>query len=167
MAVLLRRADGSLWIGDVGQGAVGGGRPPRPRSRRGLNLGWSCYEGLEKFEGRRLRGRRDVHRAGLHVLTVHRRLLGHRRPVYRGQEYADLVGGTYIATDYCSSTVWALRPDGAGGYEQAEIGEMPTQVTSIGATADGEFYVVNDLPGGLHRVSFDRSRTHLPGGPRP
>ncbi len=33
---------------------------------------------------------------------------------------------------------------------------MPTQVTSIGATADGEFYVVNDLPGGLHRVSFAR-----------
>ena len=54
--------------------------------------------------------------------------------VYRGQEYADLVGGTYIATDYCSSTVWALRPDGAGGYDQAEIGQMPTQVTAIGAT---------------------------------
>ncbi|MDV6289621.1 cellulose binding domain-containing protein [Streptomyces sp. UP1A-1] len=31
---------------------------------------------------------------------------------------------------------------------------MPTQVTSVGTTVDGEFYVVNDLPGGLHRVSF-------------
>jgi cellulase/cellobiase CelA1 len=33
---------------------------------------------------------------------------------------------------------------------------MPTQVTAFGTTPEGEFYVVNDLPGGLHRVSFER-----------
>jgi hypothetical protein len=77
--------------------------------------------------------------------------------VYRGREFADLVGGTYIATDYCSNTVWALREDGSGGYTAAELGQMPTQVTAFGATPEGEFYVVNDLPGGLHRVSFERA----------
>ncbi|MFJ7771473.1 PQQ-dependent sugar dehydrogenase [Streptomyces sp. NPDC097107] len=149
------RADGSLWIGDVGQGrweeidhlAAGQG---------GLNLGWSCYEGLEKFTGGDCAPGEEYtepvftyspYTGGCSVIGGH---------VYRGERYADLVGGTYIATDYCSSTVWALRPDGRGGYEQAEIGEMPTQVTSIGTTVDGEFYVVNDLPGGLHRVSFTR-----------
>ncbi|MFG3138656.1 PQQ-dependent sugar dehydrogenase [Streptomyces sp. NPDC048211] len=147
--------DGSMWIGDVGQGrweevdhlAAGQG---------GLNLGWSCYEGLERFDGGDcLPGAAytepvftySPYTGGCSVIGGH---------VYRGQKYAALVGGTYIATDCCSSTVWALRPDGEGGYEQAEIGEMPTQVTSIGTTADGEFYVVNDLPGGLHRVSFAR-----------
>ncbi|MCF2130016.1 PQQ-dependent sugar dehydrogenase [Strepomyces sp. STD 3.1] len=147
--------DGSLWIGDVGQGhweEV----DHIPAGKGGLNLGWSCYEGLEEFEGGDCASGQEYtepvftyspYTGGCSVIGGH---------VYRGREYADLVGGTYIATDYCSSTVWALRPDGRGGYEEAEIGRMPTQVTSIGVTVDGEFYVVNDLPGGLHRVSFSR-----------
>jgi glucose/arabinose dehydrogenase len=148
-------ADGSLWIGDVGQGRWEEVDHLAP-GRGGLNLGWSCYEGLEKFQGGHCPPGEEYtkpvftyspYTGGCSVIGGH---------VYRGRAYADLVGGTYIATDYCSSTVWALRPDGKGGYEQAEIGEMPTQVTSIGTTAEGEFYVVNDLPGGLHRVSFER-----------
>ncbi|MFE6286638.1 PQQ-dependent sugar dehydrogenase [Streptomyces sp. NPDC057877] len=145
--------DGSMWIGDVGQGRWEE-IDHIARGRGGLNLGWSCYEGLEKFSGG------DCPPGQTYTKPVFTyspytggcSVIGGQ--VYRGQRYADLVGGTYIATDYCSSTVWALRPDGNGGYEHAEIGEMPTQVTSIGTTAEGEFYVVNDLPGGLHRVSF-------------
>jgi glucose/arabinose dehydrogenase len=148
-------ADGSMWIGDVGQGRWEE-IDHLPAGQGGLNLGWSCYEGLERFTaGDCVPGETytepvftySPYTGGCSVIGGH---------VYRGRQYADLVGGTYIATDYCSSTVWALRPDGSGGYEQAEIGEMPTQVTSIGTTVDGEFYVVNDLPGGLHRVSFQR-----------
>jgi glucose/arabinose dehydrogenase len=148
-------ADGSMWIGDVGQGRWEE-IDHLARDEGGLNLGWSCYEGLERFgDGDCAPGETytepvftySPYTGGCSVIGGH---------VYRGEKYADLVTGTYIATDYCSSTVWALRPDGAGGYEQAEIGRMPTQVTSIGTTADGEFYVVNDLPGGLHRVSFAR-----------
>ncbi|MEV7105475.1 PQQ-dependent sugar dehydrogenase [Streptomyces atroolivaceus] len=146
-------ADGSMWIGDVGQGRWEEIDHLEP-GQGGLNLGWSCYEGLEKFEGGDcVPGETytepvftySPYTGGCSVVGGH---------VYRGQKYANLVGGTYIATDYCSSTVWALRADGKGGYEQAEIGDMPTQVTSVGTTVDGEFYVVNDLPGGLHRVSF-------------
>ncbi|CAM5236147.1 hypothetical protein STENM223S_08890 [Streptomyces tendae] len=149
------RADGSMWIGDVGQGHWEE-IDHLPAGQGGLNLGWSCYEGPEKFEGG------DCPPGGRYTEPVFTYspytggcsvIGGH---VYRGREYADLVGGVYIATDYCSSTVWALRPDGRGGYEQAEIGRTPTQVTSVGATVDGEFYVVNDLPGGLHRMSFTR-----------
>ncbi|MDQ0792514.1 PQQ-dependent sugar dehydrogenase [Streptomyces sp. B1I3] len=148
-------SDGSMWIGDVGQGRWEE-IDHLPSGQGGLNLGWSCYEGLERFEGGDCGSAESYtepvftyspYTGGCSVIGGH---------VYRGRQYADLLGGTYIATDYCSSTVWALRPDGQGGYAQAEIGEMPTQVTSIGTTADGEFYVVNDLPGGLHRVSFAR-----------
>ncbi|WP_309061416.1 PQQ-dependent sugar dehydrogenase, partial [Streptomyces sp.] len=149
-------ADGSMWIGDVGQGRWEEIDHLAP-GRGGLNLGWSCYEGLEKFDGGGHCVPGETHTEPVFTYSPYTGgcsvIGGH---VYRGREYADLAGGTYIATDYCSSTVWALRPDGRGGYEQAEIGEMPTQVTSIGTTADGEFYVVNDLPGGLHRVSFAR-----------
>ncbi|MEI7031045.1 PQQ-dependent sugar dehydrogenase [Streptomyces pratensis] len=147
--------DGSMWIGDVGQGRWEEVDHLMP-GQGGLNLGWSCYEGLEKFAGGDCRPGETYtdpvftyspYTGGCSVIGGH---------VYRGRDHADLVGGTYIATDYCSSTVWALRPDGEGGYDQAEIGRTPTQVTAIGTTVDGELYVVNDLPGGLHRVSFER-----------
>jgi glucose/arabinose dehydrogenase len=147
--------DGSMWIGDVGQGRWEE-IDHIPAGRGGLNLGWSCYEGLEKFEGGHcVPG--EVYTKPVFTYSPYTggcSVIGGQ--VYRGRQYADLVGGTYIATDYCSSTIWALRPNGSGGYETAEIGQMPTQVTAIGTTAEGEFYVVNDLPGGLHKVSFER-----------
>ncbi|MEU9556376.1 PQQ-dependent sugar dehydrogenase [Streptomyces fumanus] len=148
-------ADGSLWIGDVGQGHWEEIDHLAP-GRGGANLGWSCYEGLEKFEGGNCPPGEQYTKPVFTYspYTGGCSVIGGQ--VYRGSRYAGLLGGTYIATDYCSSTVWALRPDGRGGYEQAEIGRFPTQVTTIGTTAEGEFYVVNDLPGGLHRVSFTR-----------
>ncbi|ONK09311.1 PQQ-dependent sugar dehydrogenase [Streptomyces sp. MP131-18] len=150
-------ADGSLWIGDVGQGRWEEIDHLGPAEQAGANLGWSCYEGSEVFDEAQCDPGTEYTDP---VFTYSPQtggcaVIGGR--VYRGEEFADLVGGTYIATDYCSSTVWALREDGAGGYLQAEIGEMPTQVTAFGTTAEGEFYVVNDLPGGLHRVSFERT----------
>ncbi|MBV1942162.1 PQQ-dependent sugar dehydrogenase [Streptomyces sp. BV286] len=150
------RADGSLWIGDVGQGRWEEIDRLRPAEQPGANLGWSCREGLAVFDEAQCGGGAELTDP---VFTYSPRtgscaVIGGQ--VYRGKQFADLVGGTYIATDYCSSTVWALRDDGAGGYLQAEIGQTPTQVTAFGATPEGELYVVNDLPGGLHRVSFER-----------
>ncbi|MFC4589731.1 PQQ-dependent sugar dehydrogenase [Sphaerisporangium corydalis] len=151
------RADGSMWIGDVGQGRWEEIDHIKAGRQAGANLGWSCYEGLEVFDQAQCRS--DVQYTKpvftYSPYTGGCAVIGGR--VYRGERFADLVGGTYIATDYCSSTVWALREDGRGGYQQAEIGQMPTQVTAFGTTTKGEFYVVNDLPGGLHRVSFERA----------
>ncbi|MFB4282256.1 PQQ-dependent sugar dehydrogenase [Nonomuraea sp. MTCD27] len=151
-------ADGSLWIADVGQGRweeinhIPAGR------QAGANLGWSCYEGLEVFDQAQCRSGAaytkpvftySPHTGGCAVIGGQ---------VYHGEQFAHLVGGTYIATDYCYSTVWALRANGAGGYDQAEIGQTPTQVTAFGATPEGELYVVNDLPGGLHRITFEHAK---------
>ncbi|MBA8826450.1 hypothetical protein FHX42_003826 [Saccharopolyspora lacisalsi] len=48
-----------------------------------------------------------------------------------------------------------MRPAEDGeGHRTTEIGTLPTQVTAFGADESGELYVVNDLPGRLHRVSF-------------
>ncbi|GII72924.1 hypothetical protein Sme01_54000 [Sphaerisporangium melleum] len=151
------RADGSMWIGDVGQGKWEEIDHVKAGRQAGANLGWSCYEGLEVFD--QTQCRTDVQYTKpvftYSPWTGGCAVIGGQ--VYRGQKFADLVGGTYIATDYCSSTAWALREDGQGGYLQAEIGKMPTQVTAFGATPKGELYVVNDLPGMLHQVSFERA----------
>ncbi|MGW0806064.1 PQQ-dependent sugar dehydrogenase [Nonomuraea sp. NPDC002799] len=151
-------ADGSMWIADVGQGRWEEINHIKPGRQAGANLGWSCYEGLEVFDETQCRSDAAYTKPifTYSPYTGGCAVIGGQ--VYHGTEFADLVGGTYIATDYCSSTAWAVRADGAGGYRTAEIGEMPTQVTAFGATPKGELYVVNDLPGGLHRVSFARAK---------
>lgn len=149
------KADGSLWIGDVGQGAreeidhLGPGDG-------GANLGWSCREGTLVFLEERCDPNTEYTDPVFEYQssTLGCSVIGGR--VYRGERFADLVGGTYVATDYCSSTAWALRANPDGTYAHGTIGEFPTQVTSFGVDASGEFYVVNDLPGGLHKVSFEK-----------
>lgn len=155
-------ADGSLWIGDVGQGRWEEINHLTP-GQGGANLGWSCYEGLEVFEQEHcLPDTEYTEPVFTYPLSVDGNCAVIGGHVYRGEEFADLVGGTYIATDYCSSTVWALREDGDGGYLHARIGKTATQVTAIGTTPEGELYAVNDLPGGLHRVVFEEAEESVP-----
>jgi glucose/arabinose dehydrogenase len=145
--------DNSLWLGDVGQGA----REEIDHVRRaGANLGWSCREGTLVFNAERCDATTVYtdpvfeYQSSVDGCSV----IG--GAVYRGQRFADLVDGTYVATDYCSNIAWAVRANPDGTYTSGRIGEFPIQVTSFGVDAGGEFYVVNDLPGRLYTVSFER-----------
>jgi glucose/arabinose dehydrogenase len=148
-------ADGSLWLGDVGQGTreeidhLGA-------DDGGANLGWSCREGTTVFRQERCDPGTEYtdpvfeYQSSVDGCAV---IGGH---VYRGPDYASLVGGTYVATDYCSNTAWAIRANPDGTYATGTIGAFPIQVTSFGADARGELYVVNDLPGRLFKVGFEQ-----------
>jgi glucose/arabinose dehydrogenase len=147
--------DGSLWIGDVGQGSYEEVNHV-PAEAGGVNFGWSCWEGPEHFAESRCRS--DVeyefpaftYRTSYDGCSI---IGGH---VYRGEKYAELAGGTYLATDYCSATIWGVRPAADGAYDSAVIGQFPVpQVTAFGIGQAGELYAVNDLPGQLYRLSFD------------
>ncbi|MEU5785346.1 PQQ-dependent sugar dehydrogenase [Micromonospora lupini] len=147
--------DGSLWIGDVGQGLVEEINHIRP-SQRGANLGWSCREGTPVFDQTQCRpGVRltDPVFEYEHYLTENCSVIG--GVVYRGSATPE-AWGTYIASDYCSTLAFAVRPRSTGGYESATIGNFPTQPTAIGADVHGELYVLSDLPGWLSRVRFER-----------
>ncbi|NJQ05982.1 PQQ-dependent sugar dehydrogenase [Streptomyces lonarensis] len=154
-------ADNSLWIADVGQGRWEEINH-LPEAAAGANLGWSCLEGLEVFDAERCLPDVDYHdpvltyRTSVDGCAV---IGGH---VYRGERHAELAEGVYLATDYCSSIAWAVRPDGSGKYEDARVGTFPTQVTAFGTDVDGELYVVNDLPGQLHRVGFEAAEDAAP-----
>ena len=146
--------DGSLWIADVGQGTFEEVNH-LAAGEAGANLGWSCREGMQVFDETRCADDAAYvepvfqYRTSIDGCAI---IGGH---VYRGAAFADVAGGTYIATDYCSATAFALRPSADGsGYESARIGELPVQPTSLGVDTDGELYLVNDLPGQLHRLSF-------------
>ncbi|MFI9815825.1 PQQ-dependent sugar dehydrogenase [Saccharothrix variisporea] len=148
------RVDGSLWIGDVGQGLVEEIDHIRPW-QGGANLGWSCREGAPVFDPQQCRaGGRYTdpvfeydHYNGNCSVTG--------GVVYRGSRTPE-AWGTYVAGDYCSTTAFAVRPRLDGTYESATIGNFAIQPTAIDADVHGELYTLSDLPGWLNRVHFER-----------
>jgi len=148
-------ADGSLWIGDVGQGLVEEINHIRPW-QGGANLGWSCREGTPVFDPAQCRPGvvyTDPVFEYEHFMTESCSVTG--GVVYRGSATPE-ARGTYIASDYCSTLAFAVRPTSTGGYETATIGNFPIQPTAIDADVRGELYVLSDLPGWLSRVRFER-----------
>lgn len=147
--------DGSLWIADVGQGtyeeidhlATGQG---------GANLGWSCREGPVEFNPDRCQPGAEYVEPVYSYRTSTDGCAVIGGYVYRGEEFADIATGTYLATDYCSGTAFVVRPPASpgGAYETQALTELTIQPTSLGQDANGELYLVNDLPGQLHKISF-------------
>ncbi|GAA3758652.1 glucose/arabinose dehydrogenase [Spinactinospora alkalitolerans] len=146
--------NGSMWIADVGQGiheevnhlSAGEG---------GANFGWPCREGPDAYDEERCDAGGDYVDPVFSYTHEGRDCSVTGGLVYRGEEFADLAGGTYIMADYCTGNTWGIRPKGDGTYATGHIGTLPIQVTTFGADASGEFYVVNDLPGQFYRVSFE------------
>ncbi|MFE9747122.1 PQQ-dependent sugar dehydrogenase [Saccharothrix saharensis] len=145
--------DGSLWIGDVGQGLVEEINHIRPW-QGGANLGWSCREGTPVFDPQQCRpgGRYTDPVFEYDHYNDNCSVTG--GVVYRGSRTPQ-AWGTYVASDYCSTRVFAVRPRLDGGYDNAVIGNFPTQPTAIGTDVRGELYVLSDLPGNVHRVRFE------------
>ena len=140
---------GDLWIGDVGQGeweevdlaraADGGGR--------GVNFGWSAWEGSHRFN--------DDQSAGDATMPIFEYPHGDGGcsvsggTVYRGQAIASLVGW-YVFGDYCSGTVTALHAVDGILVGQVELGQIPS-VSAICNGPDGELYALS-LDGVLYRL---------------
>jgi glucose/arabinose dehydrogenase len=152
------KADGSLWIGDVGQGRFEEVDHIGAR-QGGANFGWSCMEGPNVFDATRCDPKARYtgpvfnYLSGLEGCAV---IGGH---VYRGDRYANLAGGTYVATDYCSGTAFAVRANRDGTHTSATIGTLPTDITAIGVDNKGELYVVDDILGKLYTLKFERVRS--------
>jgi glucose/arabinose dehydrogenase len=148
-------ADGSLWIGDVGQGAYEEVNHLRA-DQGGANLGWSCREGPQVFNADRCQAGVSYTDPVYHYRTSVDGCAIIGGHVYRGREFAEIATGTYLATDYCSGTAFVVRPPAVPGgtYEARALPELTIQPTAIGRDADGELWLINDLPGQLHKISF-------------
>ena len=102
-------ATGDLWIGDVGQDDDRGGRPRRPAADgagKGVNFGWSAFEGTTPLQRRpagrrrrRCRSSSTTHGDGGCSITG-----GY---VYRGPAIPAL-RGAYVFGDYCVGGVRAI-----------------------------------------------------------
>ena len=112
------RANGDLYIGDVGQGAIEEINWT-PANSPGLeNYGWDVYEGRSKFEDKALGPGKLVspvaqysHDDGCSVTGGY---------VYRGSNAS--LRGRYIYGDYCSGIVWSFKLAGGKAHGPAARG---------------------------------------------
>ena len=148
------RANGEVWIGDVGEDlweeidylptpVVGGN-----------NFGWPFLEGRQCFSP--AVGCDDTGLVPPLLVYAHQPSCAVTGGyVYRGRKFPDL-RGTYIYGDYCSGFVRALRIEGGmavPAYTPLSPPLTNDNIVSFGEDADGEVYVVM-ASGRLYRIEL-------------
>lgn len=133
------RANGDLWIGDVGQGEweeidyfAAGGVP-------GANYGWSIMEGNHGYDGEPQPGL-------LLPVAEYSHSSGDGCSVTGGYVYRGSMpewNGIYIYGDYCSGKVWGVFQSN-GTWQNQLLFEMGVTITSFGEDEAGELYLASD-----------------------
>ena len=147
------RANGDMWIGDVGQGAWEEvDYIPSPLTG-GLNFGWRCYEGNNPFNTAGCLPQASYYPAIFqydHGASGGQAIIGGF--VYRGPDFPSLQG-YFIAADEVSGNQWKILKTGPATFNvipQAAAG-LPANISSFGEAENGTLYAVN-LGGSLFRV---------------
>jgi glucose/arabinose dehydrogenase len=145
------RANGDLYIGDVGQNTWEE-IDYRPHSATGLvNYGWSAYEGFAQYNASRLNHTGRL----VKPVQVYSHAGGNCSVtggyVYRGSAVPS-ARGRYFYGDYCSGTIWSFRISGGKATgnrrESTHIGSL----SSFGQGVNGALYAVS-LDGALYKLS--------------
>ena len=130
---------GFLWVGDVGQDQV----EEIAVVEAGQNHGWNVFEGDQCF-------RSDDDCAALTDAVPPLAVYGHDEGcsvtggmVYRGDALPHL-SGVYIFGDYCSGTIWGLRPDDSAqtGWTREVILQTDQLIASFATDNKGEIHVL-------------------------
>ena len=146
------RANGELYIGDVGQGAIEEIDFQPASSRGGENYGWNRMEGLQCFgaagcdqRGLTLPVLEYDHSAGDCAVTG--------GFVYRGAQNPALQG-TYLYADFCSGRLWGLKRNAAGAWENTLLLDSTLQISSFGEDESGNIYLADLGGGGIYRLEL-------------
>jgi glucose/arabinose dehydrogenase len=135
------RANGDLYVGDVGQNSWEE-VDYTPRRSPGLeNYGWDVYEGRTIFEQKRRNPRgRLVFPIAVYPLTGGNCTVTGGF-VYRGRA-VPAARGRYFYGDYCSGRIWSLRVVGGRARSIRREPFTLTGLSSWGEDARGELYAV-------------------------
>jgi hypothetical protein len=132
------RQTGDLWVADVGQNQIEEINVVPAGSPGGLNFGWPIIEGQRCFQ------QENCDQTGLVIPIIDYPHQGDCSVtggyVYRGQQIPAW-NGVYFYGDYCSGKIWALAPDGQGGWNNALLTQERIQLSishSDQATLPGE-----------------------------
>lgn len=144
-------ADGSLWIGDVGQDSYE--EVDHVTTAGGNDFGWSCREGNSTYNSSRCANRTMTNPVHVYSHGSEERdcaIIG--AFAYHGSAFP-FAKGVYFYTDFCSGHIWGLGRTSTGGYSSAQVGEagLHTQVTGFGETDSNEILAVA-RNGNLYRL---------------
>jgi cysteine-rich repeat protein len=156
------RANGDLYIGDVGQDEIEEIDVQPGTSTGGENYGWDIFEGSACFEPRPLFDQcpaPDAYRFPIVEYTHDDGCSVTGGYVYRGCVLPDL-RGTYFYGDYCSSFVRSLvYADGAATEERDWTSALAPggglrlgDISSFGEDARGEQYIANLSAGIVFKI---------------
>jgi glucose/arabinose dehydrogenase len=146
------RANGDLYIGDVGQDSYEEIDYLRGGFTQPVNFGWRRFEGNHVYDGgEQLAGRgryvppvaENPHSAGCSVSGGY---------VYRGKAVPAAVG-RYFYGDYCSGTVWSfvIRSGRATGVRTEPF--TVKGLSTFGEDAGGELYLASVDEGSVYRLA--------------
>lgn len=143
------RANGDLWIGDVGQGSIEEVDHVAWPWQGQLNFGWDVYEGRASFENKALGPGRLVNPVAQYSHARGCSITGGY--VYRGSTVPS-AAGRYFYGDYCSGTVWSLKLVGGVARQIRPEPFTVPNLTSFGEDGKGELYAVSGN-GALYRLA--------------
>jgi glucose/arabinose dehydrogenase len=145
------RANGNLWIGDVGQDSWEEVDYRNvARVGRLANYGWPRLEGKSVYDaGRPFTRKGDLvspvivysHSEGCSITGGY---------VYRGSAVAS-AKGRYFYGDYCSGTVWSFAA-GNGRLSEPRVEGKIDGLSSFGEDGNGELYAVSVNNGTLYKL---------------
>jgi glucose/arabinose dehydrogenase len=136
------RANGDLYIGDVGQGSWEE-IDRAPKGVGGRNYGWNNREGRHAFGGGNGANGKTFDPVGEYSHSKGCSVTGGY--VYRGKAVASLKG-RYVFADYCSARFWTIAAGSRPGSLVEITGKLDRKVdnpTSFGQDNAGELYVVS------------------------
>jgi glucose/arabinose dehydrogenase len=136
------RANGDLYIADVGQGEWEEiDYRPRAQIGRLANYGWRAFEGRARYSNTALGPGQLV--APVEVYSHHEGCSVTGGYVYRGRAIPSAVG-RYFYGDYCSGTIWSLRISGGRATDVRREPFTADGLTSFGEDVAGNLYLATE-----------------------
>jgi glucose/arabinose dehydrogenase len=148
------RANGDLYVGDVGQGSWEEIDRHTAASGGGVNYGWKVMEGRACFDPDPLDLDCPAQTPSCFDPAFTEPVFVYANTgfggncavtgglVYRGREIPQLAGA-YVFGDYCSGQIWALEAVGSD-WQRTEVLNVGFGLTSFGEDTNGELYMTVD-----------------------
>jgi glucose/arabinose dehydrogenase len=149
------RANGDLYVADVGQNQWEEVNVQPASSGGGENYGWNRYEGNHQFQPEVF----PPHTPYVFPVLEYNHSEGCSitgGDVYRGSAIPAL-NGAYVFGEYCLGTIWAMTKTQSGAYVKSVILDTELGISSFGTDEAGELYVAHlglalDAPGRVFRI---------------
>ncbi len=148
------RANGNLWIGDVGQGLyeeIDRGTRTSSGAARGANWGWRVLEGFHCYNPSTGCDKTGKWMPVLEYDHANGRCSVTGGYVYRGTQVPALVGG-YVFADYCSGEIFVMNATATSPATKTLLLDTDFTISSFGEGSTGNLYVLDHAGGKLYAI---------------